>query len=76
MLAAAASDLAELARLLRSEAAGPRSVAMTQRLLFDEGSALYGYDVSLLRQELKRISFCTVSLGEESPLDDARRGPD
>jgi hypothetical protein len=57
IIAAVAADLAEIARLLRSDAPGLRGVAETQRLLRDGTSALYGQEVDLLRQELHRIRF-------------------
>jgi hypothetical protein len=56
-----APDLAEIARLLRTDTPGLRGVAMTQRLLGDGTSALYGQDVDVLRQELHRIRFLLES---------------
>jgi hypothetical protein len=61
LVAAVAPDLAEIARLLRSENPGQRGVAKTQRLLRDGTSALYGRDGDLLREELHRIRFLIES---------------
>jgi hypothetical protein len=57
VIAAAAPDLATIAELLRSEDAGLRGVAATQRLLVDGTSSLYGHDENRLREELHRIRF-------------------
>lgn len=56
-IAAVASDLTEIARLLGDDDASLRGVAMTRRLLFDGTSPLYGEDVRLLQEELHRIRF-------------------
>jgi hypothetical protein len=57
VIAAAAPDLATIAELLRSEDAGLRGVAATQRLLVDGTSSLYGQDENRLCEELHRIRF-------------------
>lgn len=54
-IAAVASDLTDIARLLVDDDARLRGVGMTQRLLFEGTSPLYGEDVRLLREELHRI---------------------
>ncbi len=56
-IAAVASNLTDIARLLGDDHAGPRGVAATRRLLFDGTSPLYGDDVRLLQEELHRIRF-------------------
>jgi hypothetical protein len=60
-IAAVASDLTDIARLLCDDHASPRGVAMARRLLFDGTSPLDGEDVGLLREELHRIRFLLES---------------
>jgi hypothetical protein len=55
VIAAVAPDLQQIAKLLHSNHAGLRGIALTERLLRDGTSPLYGQDVELLRQELHRI---------------------
>src|SRR5215211_4132788 len=54
---AVASDMADIAALLRSEDSELRGIAQVERLLGDGGSALYGHDADALREELHRIRF-------------------
>jgi hypothetical protein len=56
-IAAVASDLMDIARLLGDDRASPRGVAMIRRLLFDGTSPLYGEEVRILREELHQIRF-------------------
>jgi hypothetical protein len=61
VIAAVAPDLAEIARLLRSDDPGLRGVARTQRLLSDGTSALYGQEIDALHQEVRGIRFLLES---------------
>lgn len=56
VIRAAAQDLAEVARLLRT-ATDPRGVARIEQLITDGRSPLYGDATEVLRQELGRIRF-------------------
>ncbi len=55
-VSAATSQLEEIERLLRSNTAGLRGIALTRRLLVDGGSPLHGEDVQTLTEELRRIT--------------------
>jgi hypothetical protein len=57
VIASVAPDLATIAAQLRSEDAGLRGVAATERLLVDGTSSLYGRDENLLCEELHRIRY-------------------
>lgn len=54
---AATPQLVAVARLLRDPDARVRGVAMTERLLCEAGSPLYGTDATTLQEELGRIGF-------------------
>ena len=54
---AVAPELADIASLLRSESPALRGIAITERLLSDGCSPLYGDDAEQLRRELHRIRF-------------------
>jgi hypothetical protein len=55
-LSVTASQLEEIERLLRGDAAGLRGIALTQRLLVDGSSPLHGQDAQRLSEELRRIT--------------------
>jgi hypothetical protein len=55
VVAAVDADLAVVIRLLRSEQASVRGVALAERLVTDGVSPLYGNQISALREELSRV---------------------
>jgi hypothetical protein len=57
VVAAVDPQLAVVARVLRTEGAGVRGIAMVQRLLTDGASPLYGESPGALCEELRRIMF-------------------
>jgi hypothetical protein len=63
VIRAVAPELTTVAELLRDESARLRGIAMSQRLILDGASLLYGTDVELLRQELRRIRYHLVDRG-------------
>jgi hypothetical protein len=50
-------ELRAIAGLLRRSPKDPSGVALTERLLMDGRSALYGRDVTALREEVNRVRF-------------------
>jgi hypothetical protein len=60
-------ELRAIARLLRTQPADTRGIALAEQLLTDGRSALYGPEVAALRQELERLRFllCTGSAAAE-----------
>jgi hypothetical protein len=50
-------ELLRIARLLRGDRPPARGVAAAERLLCGGGSSLFGRDVELLRQDLRRIAY-------------------
>jgi hypothetical protein len=54
-LAALAPDLERIAGLLVADGARPAGIAMTERMLADGRSALYGGELDQVRHELRRI---------------------
>jgi hypothetical protein len=57
VLAAVEPQLRDLARLLRTDAAGVRGIALLDRLVTSGTSPLYGTRVAPLRDELGRIRY-------------------
>jgi hypothetical protein len=52
----AAAELREVVRLLRTDRAVPRAVALAERVVTDGDSPLYAHDAAALREALRRIS--------------------
>jgi hypothetical protein len=50
-------ELTDVARLLRADDPPAEGVAAAEWLLCSSGSRLFGDDVELLRQDLRRIAF-------------------
>jgi hypothetical protein len=55
VIASVAPDLRAVIALLQTEPVRPRGVALTERLMTDGHSPLYGREAGLLREELRRI---------------------
>lgn len=53
--AAVAFELDEIAELLHIDHASLRGIALLERLLTDAASPLFGKDVKLVRQQLRRV---------------------
>jgi hypothetical protein len=74
VIIAVAGDLARTSRLLRAPDAAIAGVAMSEQLLGQARSPLFGTDAERLRQELRAINFRLQSTN--TPAADARAGRD